>query len=81
MFVKNILPGSDVDDLQRQAKFQAWLNAQSFRCPSMRHEPGIHEPHIYVVEDYLDLGQRADGHRSLDRKLLAAEIARQNYHG
>lgn len=74
--LKVFLPGSDVDELQRQARFQAWLSAHSFPCPLMLHEPAVHESHIYVIEGYLDLGDRADGHRSLDRKLLASELAR-----
>lgn len=62
-------------DLVSRTRFQNWINRQGYTCPSVLMTPHWHNDMLFVVEEYLDSGRRANGHDLPDRKLMAHQLS------
>ena len=74
--VKFFGPDSTLSDLVARTNFQSWLCQQGYPCPNVIVYPTVSDQIVFLVEEYIDTGRRADGHRIEDRELMAAELAR-----
>jgi hypothetical protein len=61
-------------ELIGRTRFQNWINKQGYPCPSVLVMPNWHNDLLFVIEEYLDKGRRANGHDFPDRKLMAHSL-------
>ncbi len=67
-------PDCSESELVSRTKFQHWINQRDYPCPSIQVNPDWYNELLFVVEEYLDLGRRANGHKSEDRQLMAHQL-------
>lgn len=73
--IKFFGPDSTLAELQSRAQFQSWLHHQGYPCPAVLCAPLVEDGLLFVIEEYVDFGRRADGHAKADRELMAVLLA------